>query len=437
MWQADTFNPTLIDKEFGFAEDLGMYSMRIFLHDLAYSQDPTGFKSRLNTVLGLAAKHGLRPMITFFDSCWNPYPVSGKQPQPTKGTMLSAWSQSPGAKSLLNSTDWARLKTYVTDVIGTFANDNRVLIWDLWNEPENTNGGSYNHVEPPNKVQLVDQLLPQVFDWARSVNPIQPLTSAPFGSDYLKGQWTPTEQIQVNNSDVITFHNYAPPSDYENHIVALQKLGRPVICSEYMARPTGSTFVTHLPIGKKYNVGMYNWAFVNGKTECNLPWDSWQNPYVQFQPQEWFHEVFRKDGTPYLVEETNLIKRYNGCPKGYQSSVDNWTCYYGSSSPLSWADAEVTCRAQGAYLATVNSVFENADIASYLSKNYSSCNSFSIGLYSHYGDWIWSNYATSTFRFWKSGYPTNDTNALCVVLNQDGSWSNQPCTNTQCYVCSF
>lgn len=89
MWQADTFNPTLIDKEFGLAEDLGMPSMRIFLHDLAYSQDPTGFKNRLDTVLGLAAKHGIRPMLTLFDSCWNPFLVAGKQPQPIRGIMMS------------------------------------------------------------------------------------------------------------------------------------------------------------------------------------------------------------------------------------------------------------------------------------------------------------------------------------------------------------
>lgn len=89
MFQADTFNSALIDKEFGWAENLGLKSLRIFLHDLAYTQDPSGFKNRLDQVLGLASKHGIRPMLTFFDSCWNPYPVTGAQPQPRAGVMLS------------------------------------------------------------------------------------------------------------------------------------------------------------------------------------------------------------------------------------------------------------------------------------------------------------------------------------------------------------
>lgn len=132
--------------------------------------------------------------------------MKGREIGTASKIIILAWSQSPGAKSLNDTSDWARLKTYITDVVGTFANDSRVLIWDLWNEPDNTNGGSYSNVELPNKVQQVEKLLPQVFDWARSVNPTQPLTSAPFGADYLNNRWTTVEQIQVNNSDVITFH---------------------------------------------------------------------------------------------------------------------------------------------------------------------------------------------------------------------------------------
>jgi GH35 family endo-1,4-beta-xylanase len=115
-----------------------------------------------------------------------------------------AWVQSPGAASLENSSDWARLETYVKDIVGTYAKDDRVLIWDLWNEPSNQNMGTYK--DPPNKVQLVNELLPQVYEWARSVNPTQPLTSAPYTMDYINGSFNPTEQIQANYSDVFTFH---------------------------------------------------------------------------------------------------------------------------------------------------------------------------------------------------------------------------------------
>ena len=47
MWQADTFDPQRIDKELGWAEGLGMNTMRVFLHDLLWQQDAPGFKRRM------------------------------------------------------------------------------------------------------------------------------------------------------------------------------------------------------------------------------------------------------------------------------------------------------------------------------------------------------------------------------------------------------
>ncbi|HEY0081532.1 MAG TPA: hypothetical protein VGB61_01980, partial [Pyrinomonadaceae bacterium] len=42
------------------------------------------------------------------------------------------------------------------------------------------------------------------------------------------------------------------------------------------------------------------------------PWDSWRRPYTDREPAIWFHEVFRTDGTPYRLEEVELIKRLTG-----------------------------------------------------------------------------------------------------------------------------
>jgi hypothetical protein len=89
MWQADTFNPTLIDKELSWAGDLGMTTMRIFLHDLAYTEDPSGFKNRLETVIKICAKYGIKPTLVPFDSDWNAYAKPGPQPQPRQGSILS------------------------------------------------------------------------------------------------------------------------------------------------------------------------------------------------------------------------------------------------------------------------------------------------------------------------------------------------------------
>ena len=148
MWQADTFDPQEIDKELGWAEGLGMNTMRVFLHDLLWQQDSGGFQKRLDTFLGIASRHHIRPVLVLFDSCWDPNPKLGPQHPPIPGVHNSGWVQSPGAKALEDPSQEPRLRAYVEGVVGAFANDSRVLAWDVWNEPSNTNGGAYGNIEP-------------------------------------------------------------------------------------------------------------------------------------------------------------------------------------------------------------------------------------------------------------------------------------------------
>ncbi|MBS1826054.1 MAG: cellulase family glycosylhydrolase [Acidobacteria bacterium] len=310
MWQAETFAPQRIDLELGWAAAIGMNTMRVFLHDLVYQQDPAAFRKRLDTFLTIAAKHKIRPMLVLFDSVWDPFPKLGPQRAPTPGVHNSGWMQSPGAAALTDPAQHPRLEAYVKGIVSTFANDKRVLAWDLWNEPDNKNGNSYGKKEPPNKVQLVLDLLPKTFAWARSANPSQPLTSGVWQGDWSSdSKLSPTDRIQLEQSDVISFHNYGKPADLERAIQSLQRFRRPILCTEYMARGNGSTFQGSLPILKKHNVAAINWGLVEGKAQTHLPWDSWQKPYVNREPAVWFHEVFRKDGTPYKPEETNFIKQ--------------------------------------------------------------------------------------------------------------------------------
>jgi endo-1,4-beta-mannosidase len=163
MWQASTFDPQQIDKELGWAEGLGMNTMRVFLHDLLWQQDAAGYKQRLDQFLTIAAKHHIRPVLVLFDSCWDPLPKLGTQRAPMQGVHNSGWVQSPGAKALEDSSQYPRLKSYVVGVVGAFANDQRILAWDVWNEPGGFQYGYYEQQEPKNKVQLVLALLPQAF----------------------------------------------------------------------------------------------------------------------------------------------------------------------------------------------------------------------------------------------------------------------------------
>ncbi len=312
MWQAETFDPGRIDLELGWAQGLGMNTMRVFLHDLLWQQDAAGFGQRVDTFLGIADRHHIRPLLVLFDSCWDPFPRLGPQHPPVPGVHNSGWVQGPGAEALRDTAQHGRLRDYVQGVVGAFGRDQRVLGWDVWNEPDNTNDKSYGPMEPPNKVELVQALLPQAFAWARAASPSQPLTSGVWRGDWSAPRGVP--QIQLEQSDVISFHNYDWPEEFERRVEVLERYGRPILCTEYMARGAGSTFDGILPIAKRHRVAAINWGLVAGKTQTFLPWDSWQRPYVGEQPTVWFHEVFRNDGTPYRESEARLIRNLIAAP---------------------------------------------------------------------------------------------------------------------------
>lgn len=309
MFQAATWNPALNDRELGLAESIGMNTMRVFLQDQLWQQDPEGFKKRLDEFLSIAAKHHIRPILVLFDSCWDPIPHLGPQHAPIPGVHNSGWVQSPGTNELANHAYEPILEGYVKGIVGAFANDPRVLAWDIWNEPDSPDE-NYGSAILPNHVELVDALLPKVFGWARSVNPTQPLTSGVWDGNWSDpAKENATTKIQLLESDVISFHNYETPDKFEARIKELQPLGRPLICTEYMARGNGSTFEGILPIAKKYHVAAINWGLVAGKMQTYLPWDSWAHPYVTTQPKVWHHDIFHTDGTPYSQQEVDFIRK--------------------------------------------------------------------------------------------------------------------------------
>lgn len=308
MWQEASFDPARIDKELGWAQGLGMTTMRVFLHDALWRQDAPGFKKRMDVFLAIAARHGIKPLFVLFDSCWDPQYALGPQRPPIPGVHNSGWVQGPGAKALADRREEPRLEAYVKGVVGAFANDSRVLGWDVWNEPDNLASQYPDNTEV--KLARVAELLPRVFAWARSANPSQPLTSGVWHDENWNeiGHLNSIEKTQLTQSDVISFHDYSWPEVFERRVQALSVYGRPLLCTEYLARGAGSTFDTALPLGKRYHVAMINWGFVNGKTRTDLPWDSWQRPYTLKPPVVWHHDIFHPDGTPYREREVELIR---------------------------------------------------------------------------------------------------------------------------------
>jgi hypothetical protein len=226
--------------------------------------------------------------------------------------------QNPGAEILLDPGQYPLLERYVKGIVGTFRDDKRVLAWDVWNEPDNTNNNSYGAREPKNKVELVTSLLPKVFAWCRAASPSQPLTCGIWKGDWSShDKLSPIEKIQVENSDIISFHNYEGPQQLEKRIRWLQRYNRPVWCTEYMARGNQSTFQSSLPVLRQYKVAAFNWGFVAGKTNTIYAWDSWKKPYPG-EPPIWFHDIFRPDGKPYQAREVAFIKEMTKTQKQAQ-----------------------------------------------------------------------------------------------------------------------
>ena len=318
MWQAATFDPSRIDQELGWAQGMGINTMRVFLHNLLWEQDKDGFKQRIDTFLAIAAKHHIKPIFVLFDSCWDPDPVLGPQHPPTPGVHNSGWVQAPGTKALDDPAHDPQLEAYVKDIVGRFAHDQRILAWDVWNEPDNDGGGNYAAEEPKDKFQRVAYLLPKVFAWARDESPLQPLTSGVWHDDDWSdpAKLNAVERTQLTQSDIISFHNYGFPEGFASRVQQLRGYGRPMICTEYMARSAGSTIDTIAPLGKRLDVGMINWGFVAGKTQTIFPWDSWQRPYTLQAPAIWFHDLLQADGTPYRQREADILRALSGAPKG-------------------------------------------------------------------------------------------------------------------------
>jgi len=306
MFQPGTYDPQRINTELGWARLQGVNTVRVFLHDQLWAQDSRGFQLRLAQFVSIAARHGIKPMFVLFDSCWDPFPKLGKQHAPRPGVHNSGWVQSPGAERIDDPSYTRTLRDYVMAVLTQFRTDDRVLAWDLWNEPDNPSR-QYRNVERSDKQQRVANLLPQVFSWARAVDPQQPLTSGVWDGEWDTAHRNAISGIQLDNSDVITFHSYGEPATFENKIGELSPRGRPMICTEYMARTLGSTVEGILPVAKRHNVGAVNWGLVAGKTQTYFPWDSWDHPYTAI-PEVWFHDLLRPDGRPFRDTEIQTIQ---------------------------------------------------------------------------------------------------------------------------------
>jgi hypothetical protein len=293
-WQEGSFDPETIDRELGWAEEIGFNCMRVYLHHLAWQVDREGFKSRMDEYLTIADAHGIKTMFVFFDDCWNAEYEAGPQPEPKTGIHNSGWVRDPGDRIFREPDLMDTLEVYVKDVMSAFADDDRIMLWDLYNEPGNNGLG--NKSMP---------LLKNVFAWGRAVGPSQPLSV---------GVWNITlkdlNKFQLENSDIITYHNYSDEVDHRKAIDSLKLYERPMICTEYMARTRNSLFSNIMPMLEEEKIGAINWGFVAGKSNTIYAWDTPMPDGAE--PEVWFHDIFRPDGSVFDQAEIDLIKELTG-----------------------------------------------------------------------------------------------------------------------------
>ena len=307
MWQAETFDISTIERELTWAAAIGMNTVRIYLHDLLFTQASADFLARIEKVFAVAASHDIGVIPVLFDGVWNPKPQLGKQPEPKPFLHNSMWLQSPGSDIFYDRSRWSELRNYVFEVLSFFKDDERVIAWDLFKEPDQVDLVTLKLGSRNEKIATATELVATVFDWARKVAVTQPLTVGVW--EYDKDGQVATNslnQLIIDQSDIISFHCYEPREKLTAVINALTTHGRPLLCTEWLARSAGST-VDLLSVFKDAGVGAINWGLVDGRTQTRFPWRSWAERVNNDEP--WFHELLHSDGTAYDAQEVETFRR--------------------------------------------------------------------------------------------------------------------------------
>jgi hypothetical protein len=318
MWHPDTFDPVTIERELGWAAGIGFNAVRINLHYLVWRHDRDGLIDRLDRVIGMAHRLGIDTVPCLFDDCGfgGFEPEYGPQPDPVPGVHNSRAVASPGRAMLLDKAAWDGFERYVRDVVRCFRVDDRILFWDLYNEPGNRMifEAAGAHMHGPEFTAKSRALMLRSFEWSRAESPVQPVTVGAWttpmpGSDDPPYQ-TDIDQLALRQSDIVTFHAYWDTDHVRRFIDSLAELGRPMLCTEWMARPVGSRIADQLDLFRQRGVGCFQWGLVQGRTQTHLPWpaDLVAEHGGEADRSVWFHDLLDPSGQPYDADEISKIR---------------------------------------------------------------------------------------------------------------------------------
>ncbi|UTJ45653.1 1,4-beta-xylanase [Atlantibacter subterranea] len=313
MWQSDTFDLTTIEQELGWAREYGYNQLRTNLPHIIWLNDRNGLIYRIDRFLRVADRCGMRVVLTLLDDCAfsGDEPFAGPQKPPVRGLHNSQAAGSPGRDRVVDPACWSDIERYISDIVGHFAADTRILLWDLYNEPGNRGifcpDGEYRQYDAKLEIYALT-LMSHAFGWARAQNPSQPLTvgawhiepgSAPFSH--------PVDRVALHLSDVVSYHAYVDTPTQLEILTALLAFNRPVLCTEWLARHVGSVLAEQLPLFKALRVGAFHWGLVQGKTQTWLPWPAIASRHGD--DALWFHDVLTAQGQPYSRDEMERVRR--------------------------------------------------------------------------------------------------------------------------------
>ena len=319
QWQALGFEERIetTERELALMQQTGFNTVRLILEFVVWKEEHDSFLERFERYLSLCAKYGISCMITLANDCMPPKHDGWKLPQ--IGKQEYDWGYHGGKKRSQHGVcaetsphfyldDPILREEYfemVKEMVTLYRNDERICIWDVYNEPGN-------------RMRDVPTLpnLKRMFELVRSCKPTQPLTCAVWrmnGNESVP--LSKVEQYALDQSDIISYHCYKEYNEHIKIIKRLKKEGRPILNTEWLARCTHNDVFSLFPLFYLEKIGCYNWGFVAGKYQTYEPWESTWTRYnngeetnVDFT--KWFHDLYRPSHHPYDPKEIEVIREF-------------------------------------------------------------------------------------------------------------------------------
>ncbi len=314
MWQGLHFEERFetAKAELRLAADTGFNAIRIFLSYIVWKEEHDSFMERFERFLTLMDSFGIQAVVCLGDDCQ--VPRDNPYSREHCGEQKFEWGYHGGRKNSQHSTRndepgyWLiddepeLVYSWVQEIIGRYKDDNRILIWDLYNEPGNCK-----------REQLTIPHLKRFFEIAREIDPIQPLTAGVWTISEKEEELYEVEQFALEHSDIVSYHKYSPYMINVQVIRKLKKYGRPIINTEWLGRVLGNSLEENFPLFYVEKIGCFNWGFVAGKYQGHEPWNTtWEQYYDGIETNvdftKWFHDLYRSNFRPYNPKEIEIIR---------------------------------------------------------------------------------------------------------------------------------